>query len=148
MPRDDAPRSGAHRTDALSLVFGLLFLGFAGAWAADQFLGLDWIVDWDLPHLGWIIAGALVLVGLLGILASIRRDKDEPAMPSPPVDAPAPAVAMPSPPVDAPAPPVDVPAAPTDEPDTPARPVDVPRYEWTDPTAEPIDPVRRPDRPE
>ncbi len=64
-----------HRTDILSLVFGLLFLAVAGWWAASFYL--DWVLDWsvDLPDLGWLLAGVLILLGLLGIVASLRRGR-------------------------------------------------------------------------
>jgi hypothetical protein len=69
--------SEPRRTDVLSLIFGLLFLGVAGAWAASYYLDLDWNLDWRLPHLGWLVAGGLVLLGLLGILGSLRRERAE-----------------------------------------------------------------------
>jgi hypothetical protein len=83
-----APARGPHRTDVLSLVFGLLFLGCAGAWAAEHFLDLPWRIDWRLPHLGWIVAGGLVLAGLLGILASLRRQDEPEPTPTTPAEAP------------------------------------------------------------
>lgn len=75
---EKTPAPQPRRTDILSLVFGLLFLAVAGAWTASYYLDLDWRIDWRLPHLGWLLAGGLVLAGLLGILASLRRDRAEP----------------------------------------------------------------------
>ena len=88
----DAP-TGRHRTDVLSLFFGLIFLALAGAWAATRYLGLDWMFVWRLPDFGWVIAGALVLLGLLGIVASLRprRTHESVAGPAPTVDGTAPA---------------------------------------------------------
>ena len=38
MTRNDAPGARPRRTDGLSLVFGLIFLGVAGTWALQHFL--------------------------------------------------------------------------------------------------------------
>jgi hypothetical protein len=71
-----APRSrGRHRTDLLSLLFGVFFLAAALWWAAVHYL--DWKIDWNLPRLGWFAAGGLILLGLLGVAASFRRDRAE-----------------------------------------------------------------------
>ncbi len=75
---EKTPAPQPRRADILSLIFGLLFLAVAGAWTASYYLDLDWRIDWRLPHLGWLVAGGLVLAGLLGILASLRRDRTEP----------------------------------------------------------------------
>jgi hypothetical protein len=81
----DAPTSARHRTDVVSLLFGLLFLGVAGWWAASYYL--DWVINWDLPDVGWVLAGGLILLGLIGIAASLRRDRR--VTPAPAEDAPA-----------------------------------------------------------
>lgn len=65
--------SGLHRTDFLSLIFGLLFLAAAGWWAAAYYL--NWELSVRFPDAGWILAGALILLGLIGIGASLRRDR-------------------------------------------------------------------------
>jgi hypothetical protein len=65
-----------HRTDLLSLLFGLLFLAVVGTWAGSSYL--HWDVDWELPNLGWFVAGGLILVGLLGLLGSMRRNPAPP----------------------------------------------------------------------
>jgi hypothetical protein len=57
----------SHKTDALSLGFGLAFLAFAAWW---QVLAS---VDIDLPEVGWFVAGALVVGGLLGLVVSLRH---------------------------------------------------------------------------
>lgn len=56
----------AHRTDLVSFVFGLLFVGLALWWLLAQILGLA------LPAVGWFLAGALVLIGLLGLVGAVR----------------------------------------------------------------------------
>ena len=85
----DTPGPGRHRTDLLSLIFGLFFLAGAGVWAAQHYLDVPWLTHWRLPHLGWIVAGALILAGLLGILASLRAERPEPpAVDAPEVDRP------------------------------------------------------------
>lgn len=67
----DQPTSTRHRTDIVSLIFGLLFLGVAGWWAASYYL--DWMVSWQVADAGWLLAGGLILLGLIGIVASLRR---------------------------------------------------------------------------
>jgi hypothetical protein len=74
--RNSADRtSGRHRTDYVSLIFGLIFLAVVGWWAAAYYL--DWEISVHLPDAGWILAGALILLGLIGIGASMRRDRRE-----------------------------------------------------------------------
>jgi hypothetical protein len=55
-----------HPTDTMSLVFGLIFLGIVGLWVVGLF------VDVDIPHFGWIAALGLIVLGLLGVVASLR----------------------------------------------------------------------------
>lgn len=69
---------GAHRTDFVSLFFGLLFLLVVGGWATTYYLDWAWPTGWSLPNLGWIVAGGLIVLGLLGVLASLRRDRPAP----------------------------------------------------------------------
>jgi hypothetical protein len=58
----------SHRTDGLSLTFGLIFLAAVGWW----FFGRA--VDIALPQLGWFIAGALIVFGVLGLFGALRSD--------------------------------------------------------------------------
>ncbi|MFI6758575.1 hypothetical protein ACIBF5_05435 [Micromonospora sp. NPDC050417] len=59
----------AHRTDGVSLTFSLIFLGIAAWWLVAQ------VLDLSLPAVGWILAGALILVGVLGLLGALRSGR-------------------------------------------------------------------------
>ena len=58
-----------HRTDGVSLSFGLIFLIVATWWAISQ------AVDVRLPNAGWLVAGALILFGVVGLLGAIRSGR-------------------------------------------------------------------------
>jgi len=58
-----------HRTDGVSLSFGLLFLFIAVWWAVAQ------VVTVRLPAAGWLVAGALILFGAIGLLGAIRSGR-------------------------------------------------------------------------
>jgi hypothetical protein len=58
-----------HRTDGVSLSFGLIFLTVALWWAVSQ------VVDVRLPNAGWLVAGALILFGVVGLLGAIRSGR-------------------------------------------------------------------------
>ena len=62
----------AHRTDGVSLVFALIFLAIAGWWLVAQLL------DLALPAVGWFLAGALILLGVLGLLGALRSGRSTP----------------------------------------------------------------------
>src|SRR5690554_2602746 len=66
-----------HRTDLVSIAFGLLFLALAAWWLLAQLLGLI------LPPVGWFLAGGLILVGGLGLVGALRssRHHNGPATP-------------------------------------------------------------------
>jgi hypothetical protein len=68
-----------HRTDLTSLIFGLFFLTIVGFWAVSTYT--DWRIDWQLPNFGWFVAGTLILIGVLGLLASMRRQPAAPPTP-------------------------------------------------------------------
>lgn len=58
-----------HRTDAISLVFGVLFLGIACWWLINRTLSVG------LPTLGWIVAGGLIALGAVGLLGALRSNR-------------------------------------------------------------------------
>lgn len=58
-----------HRTDMLSLIFALIFLALAGWWFATRLLGFS------LPSMAWLAAGALILVGLLGMVGALTAPR-------------------------------------------------------------------------
>ncbi|SCL65949.1 hypothetical protein GA0070604_5548 [Micromonospora eburnea] len=59
----------AHRTDIVSFAFGLVFLALSVWWLLARILGLT------LPPVGWFLAGALILVGLLSLLGALRSGR-------------------------------------------------------------------------
>jgi hypothetical protein len=61
-----------HSTDLVSLAFGLIFAGIAGWWLVGRYV-LD--VHVNIPYLGLILAVALIVLGLLGVAGSLRRDR-------------------------------------------------------------------------
>ena len=58
-----------HRMDGVSLSFGLIFVFVAAWWAVSQ------VVDLRLPNPGWLVAGALILFGVVGLLGAIRSGR-------------------------------------------------------------------------
>jgi hypothetical protein len=58
-----------HGTDVVSLVFGLLFLVTAVLWLFGA------AVTVPLPGLGWLVALALIVFGVLGLLGALRGDR-------------------------------------------------------------------------
>jgi uncharacterized protein (DUF58 family) len=69
-----------HRTDGVSLSFGLLFLLIALWWGITQ------IVSVRLPAAGWLVAGALIVFGAIGLMGAIRSGRGA-EVPQPPVQA-------------------------------------------------------------
>ncbi len=55
-----------HRTDGLSLTFGLIFLAIV-AWRL-----VAGAYNVDVPNVGWFVAGALIVLGLLGLVGALR----------------------------------------------------------------------------
>src|SRR5690349_17407989 len=58
-----------HRTDGISLSFGLIFLFIALWWAIAQ------VVTVRLPAVGWLVAGGLIMFGAIGLLGAIRSGR-------------------------------------------------------------------------
>jgi len=58
-----------HRTDGISLSFGMIFLLVAIWWSVAQ------VVDVRLPAAGWLVAGGLILFGAIGLLGAIRSGR-------------------------------------------------------------------------
>lgn len=54
------------RPDLPALIFGVIFLAISGWWMLDRGIGVD------LPSVGWIIAGILILLGVAGISSALR----------------------------------------------------------------------------
>ena len=71
-----------HRTDGISLSFGLIFLLVALWWAVSR------VVDVHLPASGWLVAAALIVFGVIGLLGAIRSGR-APVPPLAPVAQPA-----------------------------------------------------------
>lgn len=55
----------AHRTDSLSLFFGVVFLVVALGYLAGSYL------DVGLPDMGWFIAAGLIFFGLVGVIGAL-----------------------------------------------------------------------------
>ncbi|WP_019869413.1 hypothetical protein [Salinispora oceanensis] len=79
----------AHRTDLVSLIFGLLFLLFAAWWLVARLL------EFTLPPVGWFLAGALLLIGVLGLVGALRAARS--GSPAAPATMAPPTGAMPEP---------------------------------------------------
>jgi hypothetical protein len=65
----------------VSLVFGAIFLGVALWWA------MGWTFNWTfgvtLPRFGWFLAAALILLGVIGLVRSLRPGRGEAAASEP-----------------------------------------------------------------
>jgi hypothetical protein len=58
-----------HRTDGVSLSFGVIFLLVALWWAVSR------VVSIHVPAVSWLVAGALILFGVIGLLGAIRSGR-------------------------------------------------------------------------
>lgn len=68
----------AHRTDSISLFFGVAFLLISGGYLAALYLNLD------LPSMGWFIAAGLILLGIVGAVTALVPSRE--AAPAPPLE--------------------------------------------------------------
>jgi len=63
----------AHRTDKLSLIFGLIFVALALRWI------FGWTFSWRLDvtgaEFGLFVAGGLIVLGVIGLVRSLRSDR-------------------------------------------------------------------------
>jgi hypothetical protein len=55
-----------HRTDTVSLIFGLIFLIIVGWWLLGR------TVNVGLPALAWMVAVGLLTLGVLGLVGVLR----------------------------------------------------------------------------
>jgi hypothetical protein len=62
-----------HDIDAVSFATGVAFLAIAAWWA------LAHVINFHAPSVGWFVAGALLLFGLLGLLSAMRSDGKRPS---------------------------------------------------------------------
>ena len=60
-----------HRTDTVSLVFGLGFLFIAVWWLISRSVSVG------LPTLGWIVAAALITLGAVGLVGALRGNRGD-----------------------------------------------------------------------
>ena len=58
-----------HATDVVALTTGCVFLAIVAVWAVAK------AVTVDLPSRGWIAAGLLVVIGMVGLAAALRPDR-------------------------------------------------------------------------
>lgn len=58
-----------HRTDSISLFFGLAFVIISLGFLAKVYLNLN------LPSMGWFIAGGLVFLGIVGAVTALVPTK-------------------------------------------------------------------------
>ena len=69
-----------HRTDGVSLAFGVIFLAIAAWW------GLAQVFNLAILPVGWIAAATLILLGLFGLVGALRADRSpqptDPAAPA------------------------------------------------------------------
>lgn len=59
----------AHRTDLMSLVFGLVFILVASGFLLKSYLTIE------LPEVGWFVAGGLILVGIITAIGAMLPDR-------------------------------------------------------------------------
>lgn len=72
----------SHRTDSLSLFFGLAFLMISLGYLAKVYLNLN------LPAMGWFIAAGLIFLGIVGAITALvpTRKTEQPVVEQQPED--------------------------------------------------------------
>jgi len=65
-----------HETDALSLTFGSVFLAIVAWWIVVRSVHID------LPSVGWFLAGALFVLGVVGLVVVVRPHRSYDARPN------------------------------------------------------------------
>jgi hypothetical protein len=70
-----------HRTDGVSLSFGVLFLLGVLWWAVSR------VVNIHLPAVGWMVAAGLILFGVIGLLGALRSAGRRAPVSAPPAPA-------------------------------------------------------------
>lgn len=58
-----------HATDVVALTLGCSFLALVAVWVLVK------TVTVDLPSGGWFVAGALIVMGVVGLVAALRPNK-------------------------------------------------------------------------
>jgi hypothetical protein len=54
-----------HDVDAVSFAFGAVFLSLVAVWLGAR------LIDVELPSAGWLIAGALIFLGIVGVVLTL-----------------------------------------------------------------------------
>jgi hypothetical protein len=54
-----------HDLDAVSFTFGAVFLSLVAMWLGAR------LIDIEFPSAGWLVAGALVLFGVVGVVLTL-----------------------------------------------------------------------------
>lgn len=60
-----------HRADAVSFGFGLVFLAAAVVWVVANFVRVQ------PATIGWLVAAALLVLGSLGLVQTLRSGRDD-----------------------------------------------------------------------
>lgn len=67
----------SHRTDGVSLTFGLVFLVIVAWYLIARAVTLD------LPKVGWFVASGLIVLGMLGLAGALRSSRRAGTGPAP-----------------------------------------------------------------
>jgi hypothetical protein len=61
-----------HDVDAVSFTFGAIFLSLVVIWLGTR------LVDIEFPSAGWIVAGSLVFLGIVGVVLTLLPNTRHP----------------------------------------------------------------------